>query len=508
MHNRALTSEIISKAWVLAILFGVVVFAILAYWPTWQSLHNVWAMLDQSYSHGYLIAIVVLYWLFKAALHYQVLFKPSYHAVLGVVAFGVLWLFGESTQTLLLAQLALPCLLWFSIMALLGPRFALNTVPLLLIFIFAIPLWDIFTPILRGITTYMVQFGVSVLGIPAYFDGFKIEVPAGVIEIASSCAGLNYFLMANAFAAIYSYQNYLGVKRAIICTLVATAIALVGNWVRVYILVLVGYYSNMTHSLMHSHANFGWILFGVCMLPMLYIFGRIAQAHSLAESPNSAPKQVEEQKKQPTRQLMVSAFLVCFSLALAPAILYWGGTKGEPASYQVSTVNGAKLSQYSALAWRPAFKGYDALYSWEGPVAGLQAQLQVLLYAQQAQGKELIYYDNLLAPAHNLSNLGGFNSNGNMPLAVAAVNSVDRQRLLIWSYNLGGKYTTSPISAKLLQFLSLFTQQPYAALVVIVFDCQTDCVHELALLNASSSDVNVIFSQLNINTVAPSNKWK
>lgn len=508
MHIRALTSEIKSKAWVLVTLLGVVAFAVLAYWPTWQSLHNVWAMLDQSYSHGYLIALVVLYWLFKAVLQYQASPKPSYVAVLGIIALGGLWLFGEATQTLLLAQLALPCLLWFSIFAILGPRFAVSVVPLLLIFIFAIPLWDILTPILRGITTYVVQFGVSILGIPAYFDGFKIEVPAGVIEIASSCAGLNYFLMANAFAAIYSYQNQLDAKRTILCALVATAIALVGNWVRVYILVLVGYYSNMTHSLMHSHANFGWILFGVCMVPMLYVFGRIYATSTQAQSAADEPSPSKTQVDLPSKAFITSVLLVCFCLALAPATLHWNSAKGDVASYEVSTINGAKLSQYSAVAWRPAFKGYDAHYSWLGPVAGLQAQLQVLLYAQQAQGKELIYYDNLLAPAHNLKKLGDFNANGNMPLAMAVVNSGGQQRLLIWSYNLGGKYTTSPISAKLLQFLSLFNQQPYAALVVLVFDCQTNCTQEQAVINASPSEIDVIFSQLNIKALAPSNKWK
>lgn len=91
---------------------------------------------------------------------------------------------------------------------------------------------------------------------------------------------------------------------------------------------------------------------------------------------------------------------------------------------------------------------------------------------------------------------------------MAAVNSGGQQRLLIWSYNLGGKYTTSPISAKLLQFLSLFNQQPYAALVVLVFDCQTNCTQEQAVINASPSEIDVIFSQLNIKALAPSNKWK
>lgn len=504
MHNRALIGDIKAKAWELGALVGVLTLAVVAYWPTWHSLHNVWAMLDQSYSHGYLIAIVVIYWLFNAVLSSREPFKPYPIASFGVVALSVVWLFGEATQTLLLAQLALPFLLWFSIFTLFGWRFALQALPLLLIFIFAIPLWDVITPILRGITTYVVQFGVSILGVPAYFDGFKIEVPAGVIEIASSCAGLNYFLMANAFAAIYSYQNALDIKRMVQCVLVATAIALVGNWIRVYILVLVGYYSNMTHSLMHSHANFGWMLFGVCLVPMLYLFSRIANGAYHAEEGVNTRSNAGSVKMARPSALAKSVVILCCCLGLAPLVLHWGSDRAQHSTYQVSTVNKTKLSQYSALAWQPAYKGYDAHYSWEGPVAGERAQLQVLLYAEQVQGKELIYYDNLLAPAHNLENLGGFTTNGNMPLAMATVNYGDQKRLVVWSYNVGGKFTTSPISAKLLQFLSLFTQQPYAALVVLVFDCQTNCTQEQAALSASASEIDVIFSQLNITAVTPS----
>ena len=48
---------------VILIVAGLVVF----YWPTWAGLNEKWSLLTQSYSHGYLIAVISLGLLLQSA---------------------------------------------------------------------------------------------------------------------------------------------------------------------------------------------------------------------------------------------------------------------------------------------------------------------------------------------------------------------------------------------------------------------------------------------------------
>jgi hypothetical protein len=65
-------------------------------------------------------------------------------------------------------------------------------------------------------------------------------------------------------------------------------LGLVTNWVRIFILVLVGYYSQMQNNLVSDHELFGWLLFAVVVFPALY-FAPIRPAQAAIKTPASLP---------------------------------------------------------------------------------------------------------------------------------------------------------------------------------------------------------------------------
>src|SRR5690606_37908570 len=50
----------------------------------------------------------------------------------------------------------------------------------------------------------------------------------------------------------------------------AVLLALLTNWLRIFLLVVIGYQTEMKSSLMEDHEFFGWVLFALVMLPAIY----------------------------------------------------------------------------------------------------------------------------------------------------------------------------------------------------------------------------------------------
>ena len=158
------------------------------------------------------------------------------------------------------------------------------------------------------------------------------------------------------------------------------------------------------------------------------------------------------------------------------------------------------LSQYIASDWTPSYKGKDYDFGWKGDVAGLDAMLRVLIYEKQYQGKELIYYENTLAPSGDQRNLEFYQLPELSSIKSVVIGNGNHQYLVLWAYNIGGMYTTSELEAKALQFFSLIKGRKDASLVLLSFKCTYDCSKELNIINSDTArrEIGSLFSNLTI----------
>jgi exosortase/archaeosortase family protein len=99
---------------------------------------------------------------------------------------------------------------------------------------------------------------------------------------------------------------------------VALALGLFTNWVRIFVLVLVGYYSQMKSGLVADHETFGWLLFAGVVLPPLY-FAPLRKRQTLI-APKVAPN---------LPRLLLIAGLV----SLGPALLVFGQRAPAPSAW-------------------------------------------------------------------------------------------------------------------------------------------------------------------------------
>jgi EpsI family protein len=260
---------------------------LVAFWPSVSGFFEVWSRYN--YSHGFLVAPLCAWLVWRKK---EILLPPGETfppAFVFLVGLSVLWLFAVVMQVQV-AHLALfPFVLFFWAAAVLGWKVGRPLLPILAIFLLVVPFWEALTPLLQGITTAVSGSVLSLLGITAEIRNHQILLPSGVIEVATECSGLGFFLVGLTLGAFAS-QLFLKRWRSRL-TLVALAgfIAMVSNWIRVAGLTLVGHYTQMESDLLAEHGTFGWVIFTISLVPLFFLGRRIERWDRSLEERRGSP---------------------------------------------------------------------------------------------------------------------------------------------------------------------------------------------------------------------------
>src|SRR5690625_4993024 len=126
---------------------------------------------------------------------------------------------------------------------------------------------------------FSMVLGELVLSIvmPSLIEGNSIFIPYGHIIIAYGCSGLLYFVISLLLGYLLAYMNRYTERGFLVVLIVAATIGLIANWLRIFILIMIGYGTQMQSPLMADHELFGWILFASLRLPAVY-FARVVNA--------------------------------------------------------------------------------------------------------------------------------------------------------------------------------------------------------------------------------------
>jgi exosortase len=262
---------------VLLALFVVIFFS------TFEGLYFRWIKWDEGLSHGLLVNAVFIYLLVKS-LPWQHTTDTKMTAVLlylGLALASLSWFIFRLANIYLLEQLALLYLLAGLYACSYGLKTAFAHRLLLLLPIFTIPLWEQLNDLLVNLSGFVVGKLVQMINMPAVIEGNSIFIPYGHIVIADGCSGLRYFEIALALGFIIGLLNNYTEKRLAPTLLVAALLGLAANWIRIFVLVIIGNETKMQSSLMANHEYFGWALFGLMCLPAIYFAPIVAAPKKL-----------------------------------------------------------------------------------------------------------------------------------------------------------------------------------------------------------------------------------
>jgi exosortase len=457
----------------IASLIAVAAAAVFGLPALFRLLHETWTQVYAAFAHGYLVLALAI-WL--GARNWRRnpprSLEPFWPAAVPTIAVGVLIVALDNLGLGATRLMFLPALLWSAAWWVLG-RDAARTlfIPAALLH-FALPPWALLDRPLQWLTTQVVNFTVDVTSIPAYVEANYFHLPAGTFEIALGCSGLNYLITA---LALFSFQgaayldNWRDRARVL---LVAGAVAVIANWIRVYLLIAVGHWTDMQHYLIRvEHHYFGWVLFAVLMWPVLNwaVSLEPRETNMLKPSQGTLP---------PGRSTFIAAAVAMIGLiglrALTPAAAV---TPPDLAALPQS-LGGWTADMTPETAWQPQFEGASTSIRRYSSADASELILLRIAYQQQSADARLD------APQNNIAGARGtieaewaerLESEAGTLDAVFRKIRVDGRKILLWTVKAVGGIPYRTRLDGLLAELSPRKTSTSAVLAGVAAECSADC---------------------------------
>jgi exosortase A len=253
---------------VIALGAGLVALALLFQREIFAAI-NVWRS-STAYNHCFLVIPVVCYLLYdrRDALRGA---RPSPYpsAIIAGAPLAIVWLAAERIGVMEGRQLVAMSFVELLLFVALGPRLWWMIAGPLLFLYFLVPFGAFLTSALQDGTTAFVAYGLSILHIPVYTDGYTIEIPEGDFQIAEACSGLRFLIAAVVFGCLYALLMYRSVLRRAMFIGLSIIVPILANGVRALGIIAFGHYVGDGKAALADHVLYGWTFFSIVILVLI-----------------------------------------------------------------------------------------------------------------------------------------------------------------------------------------------------------------------------------------------
>lgn len=476
------------------ISFSLLAF-LLVYSNSLLNLFDFW-MKSGSYGHGILIPPITMYliWLKKESLaNYQA--KPQPLGLLPLFILSICWLIAIETNIQTIERIALISLLPALAWTLLGNKITkIILFPLLYLFI-AAPIWDVIATPLQNFTALASYKLIQLTGLPILLEGKHITIPAGNFLVEKACGGLRFFISAAAISSLYAHLNLDSLFNQAKFVLIALIGAVLLNWARVCIIIMIGQITEMQHPLVEDHNTLGWWLFAAGLFPLFYYGSRLQKR----ERGKKREPIILVTHRSSIRPLIYVSIFTTISISLAPLTLYLSNTSTKETS-DSSPLTFNILAPWKELtlsenSWTPTFIGATASLIKTYSDNSSTVKLYVAHYIKQSQGAELINEVNSLysldkwRSTESSLRLIQLSDQNTMQVQEIQLDNSSLQTRVIWYwYRIGTTNTTKPLYAKLLELQKLINTQPSASVIAISIDNEVSLDNAREKLSSFISD--------------------
>lgn len=445
--------------------------AFLGLWVSWSQFPGVWT---NDRNNGWVIAALTLWLLWRDRVTFGAAGAAQPAAVVLVGLFSLAWL-GAVVMSIDVVHLALvPTILLAWLYAVNGRIAAGKALQVAALFALALPVWEVLIPLLQGMTVLVNTALIAVVRLPAKVEGSLILLEAGTLHVANSCAGFNYLMSGLTLGAAYAFLFTKRWQSRLKIVLVAGSVAIVGNWFRVFGLVLVGHFTKMQSSLMEDHVAYGWIIFAASMPLFFKIASRIERQESTIDV-----AQAPDDNRSATGG--IRTVILATGAALIGPLLFMGLSAAQPdvsPSKQPSGI--AQVAELSAAVaeetvWKPAFAQYVHHQVFTGDVDSSTIQIDNFTYRVADRSGEMIGGGNRLAADSLIvreAMLGPLDEQLRMVRESVVRTGRTEGRLAWYWYEVGSSDTPSSARARLLQLWAFLTRNPQAGITVVSAACE------------------------------------
>jgi exosortase len=475
-------------------LLGIIAAVAALYWPTTASYAIAWTDFNNlGNTHGFVILGMCLafLWLRRKELATE---SPrlSVAACLALAGASLVWLLAYRASIQTFHQLWLPVVLWTAIYAAYGRANARTCLFAVGFLYFAVPVWGYLAGPLQALTILVTRLILRGIGVPVHFDGILVQIPEGTFAIEGGCSGVHFFVVALAIAAYYGAVHRDRLRNRALLLILAAALALLTNWIRVSTIITAGHVTAMQSYLVRvSHYGFGWTVFAVAMSGFFLIASRIP-----LQPANDGAAPAPAAGEGLTSPAILGLPLLIAAMVLGPA-LAWAAARRDVAVTAAPIVAASVLGWEGPFAgedlWQPLFIGADSEMLARYQHGSTQIEWYTAAYRFQRQGKKLLGYDNSITGVDSITILGQdvVTVAGRRFVDVHLEDMKGVQYLLWYVYEIGTLELTSGLRAQLWYGAASLAHPIESRIIGFRAKCDPDCAAAgaaLALFTAAICD--------------------
>jgi exosortase A len=475
------------------------------YWGTLEAMAEIWWR-SETYAHGLIVPPISL-WLIWRKRHRLATAQPqpTYRFAVPLACFVFCWLLGELTAVNALTQFAVVGIIVLTVMSLAGSAISKELAFPLIFLFFAVPIGDFLLPQLMEWTANFTVLALRLSAIPVFREGQNFVIPSGNWSVVEACSGIRYLIASLTVGTLYAYLTYTSLKRRLAFILVALLVPVGANWLRAYLIVLLGHISGNKLATGADHLIYGWVFFGIVIAIMFAIGMRWAEP----VQSDLSYEQISTDQNQRTTNPWPIASLLAFIIAAGP--LYEAYLQQANATavikLELPIPSSSWHSAPSPIDWQPGFAnpsselhtGYSNSESWIG--------LYIAYYQNQNYERKLVTSTNVLAtskdPLWQILNrepasapLGGTEFSVRQA-ELLQKQSITDNRYIVWMwYWINGHLTSSDIEAKWLTAWAMMTGHGDDSAVVILYAPKATAASTLpAFANERGADILRILAE-------------
>lgn len=451
---------------------------IVLYRDTAMAMVDTWSR-TETFTHGFLVPPLSL-WLIWRIRHEvaRLIPRPNFWLLLLLAATGFAWLLGELATVGVVSQFAITSLLVLSVPAVLGLPVARRiTFPLLFLY-FAVPFGEFALPQMMEWTANFTVFALRLSGIPVFREGLHFVIPSGSWSVVEACSGVRYLIASFVVGTLFAYLTYHSLKRRLVFVGVSLLVPLVANWLRAYMIVMLGHFSGNKLAVGVDHLIYGWVFFGLVIMLMFWI-GSHWREDELAPETGGANGTIPIGTQGIPSPLVaaVAAIVVALIWPLAEWQINRRVVSPLTQIEQLEPIAGWSPTEQIFADWTPRFENPSSTLQATFGLDGRKVGLYVAYYRNQDYSRKMVSSSNVMVTSSNP--LWARVASGSRQIVLgtksvtvrsAELRSTDSLRMMVWQwYWINGHLTSSDFVAKAYTALSRLTAQGDDSAVIFVY---------------------------------------
>jgi exosortase A len=439
---------------------------------------SIWLRSD-TFAHGFVIVPISAWLIWRRRHDLAVIeIRPSFLALLALALAGFGWLLGELAGVGAAQQFCLVTMISLMVWAIAGYKVVAALAFPLFFLLFAVPFGEFLEPPMMEQTANFTVAALRATGIPVYREGLFFTIPTGNWSIVEACSGLRYLIASVTVGFLYAYLTYHSLARRAAFVAASILVPIVANWLRAYMIVMIGHLSNMKYAAGVDHVIYGWLFFGLVMLLLFWVgsFWREDMDSAMPVPDRAVQAATGGSSPAATVAATIAVAAIAAIWPVAAAKLLDAGDGRSPALHAPEGAGGWRQASGPLTTWTPNFQKSRAAFNQAYDGNTSRAGIYIGYYRNQQPGAQLISSQNELVSTRNPYWKLIAESDRDLKIGSAEIPAVQTilrgpaTKLLVWRwYWVDGRYVVNPYWAKVLHAKARLFGRGDDGAVIIIF---------------------------------------